>query len=485
MSVSGSLFNAYSGLVASARMAEAVSHNVANALTPGYGRREVELTAAGLNGRGAGVRIADIRRDVNAAAIADRRLAEADLDGAGSRSEALGRLEQAIGIPGEAGSLSDLVTRFETALSAAESRPDSDVRLQNVLFAARDLTNAVNRISDTTQTLRMEADHDIDVAVGMLNATLGQVAELNRDIRVQTRAGQDVNGLLDQRQVLVDQISGLVPIRVLPRDHGEIAIMTTGGASLLDGVTGELGFTGAGLITTDMSLASGALSGLTLRGKEVAIGSGTGPFAGGRLAALFDIRDRIAPATSAGIDAFARDLAERLETPGLDPTLPPGSAGLFTDASNPTDPALEAGLAGRLAVNIAADPDAGGALWRLRDGLGAALPGEVGDNRLLSGFAAALAALRVPASGAFGASARSLSGLAGDLAGRTGADRLQSEDRESYAAARFQQLQGLEADSGVDTDQEMQKLLLIENAYAANARVVSTVDEMLKTILGL
>lgn len=485
MSVSGSLFNAYSGLVAASRMAEAVSHNVANALTPGYGRREVELTAAGLNGHGAGVRIADIRRDVNAAAISDRRLAEAEMDASSTRSGALGRLEQAIGIPGEDGSLPDLVTRFETALSAAESRPDSDVRLQNVLFAARDLTAEVNRISETTQTLRMEADHDIDVAVGVLNTTLGQIAELNRDIRVQNGAGLEVNGLLDQRQVLVDQIAGLVPIRVLPRDHGEIAIMTTGGASLLDGIPGELGFTGAGLITPDMSLASGALSGLTLRGKPVPTGSGVGPFAGGALAAMFEIRDEIAPATSAGIDAFARDLAERLEAPGLDPTLPPGAAGLFTDDGNPTDPALEVGLAGRLAVNAAVDPDTGGAFRRLRDGLGAALPGEVGDNRLLSGFASALAALRVPVSGGFGAAARSLSGLAGDLAGGAGAARLQEQDRESYAAARFQHLQGLEADAGVDTDQEMQKLLLIENAYAANARVVSTVDEMLKTILGL
>lgn len=484
MSISGSLFNAYSGLVAASRMAEAVSHNVANALTPGYGRREVELTAAGLNGHGAGVRIADIRRDVNAAAIADRRLAEADMSGAGARSEALVRLEQAVGIPGENGSLTDLVTRLETALTAAESRPDSDVRLQNVLFAARDLTGATNRISENTQAIRMEADRDIAVAVEGLNTTLGQIAELNRDIRVQNAAGQEVNGLMDQRQVLVDQIAGLVPIRVLPRNHGEIAIMTTGGASLLDGLPGEIGFTAAGLIVPEMSQASGALSGLTLRGKQIPTGS-TGPMAGGKLAALFEIRDELAPAASAGIDAFARDLAERLEAPGLDPTLPPGAAGLFTDAGGAIDPGLETGLAGRLTVNMAVDPVAGGALWRLRDGLAAALPGEVGDNSLLSGISSALAALRAPASGGFGTGARSLSGLAGDLAGRTGAARLQSEDSESYAANRFQHLQGLEADAGVDTDQEMQKLLLIENAYAANARVVSTVDEMLKTILGI
>ena len=37
--------------------------------------------------------------------------------------------------------------------------------------------------------------------------------------------------------------------------------------------------------------------------------------------------------------------------------------------------------------------------------------------------------------------------------------------------------------NGVDTDQEMQKLLLIEQSYAANARVIQVVDDMMRRLM--
>ena len=45
--------------------------------------------------------------------------------------------------------------------------------------------------------------------------------------------------------------------------------------------------------------------------------------------------------------------------------------------------------------------------------------------------------------------------------------------------ARFNQV------SGVNIDQEMANLLNLQNAYAANARVASTVKEMLDTLMQL
>jgi flagellar hook-associated protein 1 len=39
--------------------------------------------------------------------------------------------------------------------------------------------------------------------------------------------------------------------------------------------------------------------------------------------------------------------------------------------------------------------------------------------------------------------------------------------------------------NGVDTDQEMQKLLIIEQAYSANAKVVQTMDELIQILMGL
>jgi flagellar hook-associated protein 1 FlgK len=42
-----------------------------------------------------------------------------------------------------------------------------------------------------------------------------------------------------------------------------------------------------------------------------------------------------------------------------------------------------------------------------------------------------------------------------------------------------------EASFGVDTDAELQNLMLYEKAYGANAKVLSVVDGLLETILGI
>ena len=38
---------------------------------------------------------------------------------------------------------------------------------------------------------------------------------------------------------------------------------------------------------------------------------------------------------------------------------------------------------------------------------------------------------------------------------------------------------------GVDTDAEMQTLLMVEQAYSANARVIKTIDELIQQLIGL
>ena len=63
--------------------------------------------------------------------------------------------------------------------------------------------------------------------------------------------------------------------------------------------------------------------------------------------------------------------------------------------------------------------------------------------------------------------------------------RLSSEAEVSFSTARATALQEQEMANSVDTDQEMQKLLLIEQSYAANAKVMQTVDDLLKILMGM
>lgn len=484
MSITSSLNNAMSGLTAVARSASVTSSNVSNALTEGYARRELSLSSQSLGGNGAGVRIDGVGRAVNQAVLADRRLADAEVGNGSVKSGFLSRIETRIGTPDQPHSLSARVAAFESKLIEAASRPDSETRLNSVVTAAQNLTNTINTISADIQQARMDADSSIAQQVDLLNQSLIQVDELNTQILSARSSGQDATALMDQRQVLVDKISEIVPVREVARERGQIALYTTGGAILLEGTPAEIGFAGSGFISADMTQAGGSLSGLTINGMATSSGE-NGVLGGGQLGALFSVRDDLAVTANTQLDALARDLIARFEAPTTDPTLALGAPGLFTDNGAALNPLDEVGLSGRIEVNALVVPSQGGALWRVRDGLGAAAPGPVGNAAQLNRLTDALTASVVPASGNYIGAARSASGLAADFLSQIAGARQDTESVQAYATARQETLTTLQLADGVDTDQEMQNLLIIEQAYAANARVIRTVDELIQQIIGL
>lgn len=483
MTIASTLSSALSGLTANARAAEVVSSNISNAMTPGYGRREVTLSARQAGANGQGVEVTGIHRHSDPALTSDRRLAAAEAGHFSVQSEFQQRLERVVGSPEQAQSLAGRIAALDTALIAASSRPESEARLAQVADSARTLARHLETVSDDIQSARATADDRIEASVKQLNGALSRVADLNRHIRMNAGGGRDVSALVDQRQQIIDQIASLVPVREVARENGRVALFTTGGAILLDGSPGQFGFVPVGQITPAMTTGSGALSGLTLNGRPLATTSGRGPIAGGTLAAEFAVRDRLGPEAQAQIDAVAREIVQRFAAPGLDASRAVGDPGLFTDAGAAFNPANEVGLSQRLALNAAADPDAGGALWRLRDGLEAATPGAVGNAALLIDWQAALAAQRNPASATVTVGLRSLAGLVAEVTSTISVNRLAAAGEASFATARSETLLNLELSNSVDSDQEIQILLLIEQNYAANAKVVQTVDQMIKLLL--
>ncbi|WP_298258989.1 flagellar hook-associated protein FlgK [uncultured Litoreibacter sp.] len=480
MSLSASLSNAVSGLHAVSRAAELVSANVSNAMTESYGRRELSLSAATIGGRGAGVQVSGVERIVNQAAIADRRLAQAELSYHTAHSEVLSGVEQVVGTPGDAASLSAFTDKFEQSLIIASADPSSGANLNAVVNSAIDLTTKINEISDRLHVEREAADQSIDTQVLQLNTALSDVDRLNKEIRLQMNSGGDPSGLLDQRQALIDGISELVPVQTVDRDFGQVALVTPNGTTLVDSQAASFTFNPTSKITADMSLSSGALSGLQIAGASSVSGTSIEAIAGGSLAAAFELRDQSIPLMQANLDALSRNLIERAAD--ADDTLLAGEVGLFSDAGGAFDPLLEEGLSSRLSVNNSYVAAHGGDPTKLRDGLNSLSPGPASENAMLNAHVQAFSEARLPVSGQY-SSAESLSGLVGDFLSKVSQGRQQSEQRQSYEATRVQVFRDVEQAGGVDTDQEMQKLLLIERNYAANAKVIQAVDEMLQSLL--
>jgi len=486
MTIAGSLANALSGLTASSRAAELVSSNVANAMTEGYGRRELQLQPRYMgDGSPAGVNVTGVRREVDMVIVQDRRLADAAAGNGSELANFRAQMEAVLGLPDDENSLSGRIARFETALIEAASRPDSPARLDTAVRAAQSIADHLNTASGEVQSARMRADAAIDTQVRRLNEGLSRIQNLNSKIKESMARGQDPSALMDQRQQAIDALSPILPLRQVDREHGMVALYTTGGAILLDGRAAELEFQQVGVIVPEMTQDSGALSGLTINGYAVRTDGDRSPIKGGSLAALFQIRDDLAPNAQAQLDAVARDLIERFQDPGLDASRAAGDAGILTDAGHAFNVPDETGLASRVSVNSRLLAEAGGASWRLRDGLGAMAPGEVGNSSLLQEIKAALLAPRVAASGGFHGVQRSASGLAADFLSSVSAARVDAEARQSHAVAQKDSLAFMEMQAGVDTDHELQKLMLIEQAYAANAKVIATVGAMLDAVMEL
>ena len=483
MSLSGALNNAFSGLSANARAASLVSTNISNATTKGYGRRTLDLSSLAIGFTG-GVNQNGVVRVSDPILISDRRLADAQLGYAGDMQAFTARLEDLMGDPSDPGSLTGRAMAFESALITAASNPASTQRLETVATSAQALAREFNALSDQVQDSRQRADTAIGVQVDLLNTNLERIDQLNDDIGLAIARRGDTSSLLDERQRLIDGISNIVPLRVVPRDRGAVSIFTTGGGVLLDGGSKAiLEFTTTPVIAAGDTVAAGHLSGLTLNGNPVNTGSG-GFIAGGSLAAQFAIRDEVAVERQAQLDGMARDLAERLGPGGPDTTVVAGDPGLFTDAGLAFDPVNEVGFSGRFQLSTLVEPNSGGS-WRLRDGLGAATAGEVGDARLLQAISGALTAPVAPGSGALSPAARGFVDHTSEFVSDVAGARVLADAETSFASAQHTALKELELSKGVDTDQELQLLMQIEQQYAANAQVLSVVDDLMQRLLNI
>ncbi len=481
MSLNTAFGNALSGLAATSRRAEVVSANLANALTDGYGRRSLDVSAASIGGTGAGVRIDGVSRHVDRGLLAERRGAETLAERRSALLDGLTSLEAAFGSTEEGTSLSARIAAFEGALVSLSADPSSEPRQAQALDRLDAAAAALRGSATAVQRQRAEADGSIARMVEGLNADLQGIERLNKDIVVARVRGADAAGLLDQRQVLIDRVATLVPVREMDRGQGTVALITPAGATLLDGRAAWVDFAASPTITAGMTLAGGALGGLTIDGAPAgpAGTGGAGRLAGGALGAAFELRDATLPAAAESLDALARDLIERLEAPTADPTRGAGP-GLLTDGGAALAAAPAPGLASRLQVNAAVDPDRGGALWRLRDGVGAAAPGPAGEGAQVVRWLDALAAPRALAAGGRAGGAADLA--AGAEAG-IGAARLAAEEEAAFASARWSSFREAELAGGVDSDREMQDLLRVEQAYAANAKVIEALDAMTRTLL--
>ncbi|WP_135468368.1 flagellar hook-associated protein FlgK [Crenalkalicoccus roseus] len=495
MSLDLALGIARSGLAAVQRGLAQSSQNIGNAETPGYTRKTVPQHAASGAGLPAGVRTGEAQRAVDSALLARLEESRAGEAAAALRERLLSGVERAQGAPGDGTALTDALGALRGGLIGLRASP-ADAGLQRgALEAAETLARRLNETSDAIQRARQEAQDTIEGEVAAINATLREIAALTN--RLKSGLEGDPAAIEDRRDAAVARLAESLEVRAVRQGSGDIVLIARGGMVLpLDPDSDVFSVAPATLSPQAFHGPGGTLPGVMLNGLDV-----TASLLGGRLGEAVALRDRTLPRLQAEADLAAAHIAARFEAQGLR---------LFTDtgggvpATGAYAGSAQIGFAGRIAVNpaVAANP----AL--LRDGTHAVpgfAPNPPGgpagfatllDRVLDFTFGADAApgtpwpAVPVTGLGPDGSLASpfaappTIEGYVARLVSAQAADRAAATAARSEAGSLRTSLEArLRRESGVDVDAEMAGLVALQNAYAANARVVGTVQAMWDSLL--
>jgi len=413
-----------------------------------------------------------------------RREAEAKLSYSENLVQAKTRFLQSIGDASTAGSLASNYRDFEASLVASANDPSNTIRLDSVVSATESIASSLNRASAEVQAVREDADASLTSQVDDLNRLLKDVLETNVLLQKSSVSGNSTASLLDRQQSNIDEINNIIPVTVVKRSNDQVALFSKSGGVVFDGRPTVFEFNSSSTITQTMTFDSGALSGLIVNGVETRVGDGNSFFEGGALAADFEIRDSISVDFAGELDGLAEDLVLRFQDVSVDPSLSASDPGIFTNNGTVFAGPINNGLAGNLKINAALDPKLGGGSWRIRDGLNAATLGNPSQNQTIRNLETAMQSQRLAPTGLTVSRSLDASKFAAALSTSLSNSVAKGEDTVSVNSMQYSEQREAELSQiAVDTDQELQSLIQIETAYAANARVMSILDDLLKRLM--
>ena len=453
------LNTALSGLMAQRRAMEVAAQNIANQNTEGYTRQRTDLSSVGGNvvpaihstwqGAGAGVTVTGQTR-MRDAFLEGRSHVEsgvqAQLEGADA---VLASVEQAFGEPGTTGLQSQLAKMW-AAFGQVADQPESLAVRATSLQEAKGSVDVLHDMDRALTAASGAYSSKIDDLAAEVNSTSASVAEYNGAIKAASMAGLPANELMDKRDVLVSRLATLVGATAKPAANGVVnvfvgadALVAGRTASVIEVTRDASGITGLNFDTTaPVDLTSGTARGLI-----------DGVRSGGVIDGYRSQLDAVANQLAADVNL--------VQTAGYDLVDPPAAAGnLF--ASNDGGPVR----AGSIVLAIT-DPRGVAASSIPPAGLVLNYDGANADKLQAVGIG--------PSSP--DASYKKLVGGLGVQA-QSSARRLdvQTTTLGLINASR-------EAQSGVSTDEEMTQLLSYQRAYEAAARVMTTVDSALDTLI--
>ena len=267
-------------MLAFQRALELTGHNIANANTPGYSRQVAEFSTrvGGGGGQtyvGGGTQIHAIKRIYDSLLVDQLRTSNTGLARFNALNALAGRVDTLLADP-DTGLNEGLQNYFNTLQDVANDPSELPIR-QALLGEADGLVNRFQSMDERLSTLESEVNDRVRFAVEDINRIASEIAEVNDKIAV-AGVGARPNDLLDRRDQLVLELSGMISVSTTNQDDGAMNVFIGSGQSLILGTTVQkLGIRAsefdptrlsvvyegsAGATPLDTSLSGGTLGGL-------------------------------------------------------------------------------------------------------------------------------------------------------------------------------------------------------------------------------
>ncbi|WP_411197857.1 flagellar hook-associated protein FlgK [Sporosarcina sp. ANT_H38] len=480
-------------------------HNISNANTLGYSRQRVNMQAtAGFPGVGlsAGTMPGYLGTGVEAGSI--QRIRDGFVDQQyrqetnkfgfwESKTKAISQMEDVLAEPSAYG-LQKSMSEFWQSLQDLAVNPKDGGARSVVIRRGEAVADSFNYMHKSLSDIQTNLGKEIDVTTGEVNSILQQISELNEQIAKVEPNGYLPNDLYDARDVLIDQLSGILPIETsYEKSGGRASAIAEGSVTITlkmkNGTPIELvnGSKSATLGTDPKSLVGPGgintpISGMTIKSADGKVHTpGHADFLDqGSLKSLMNSYGKVDgtgkveglyPDMIAELNKMAKAFAEKFNEVHRDGYgLPPDNNVKGLDFFDTTD--TNDFTAGNIKVRdeIIKDPSKLGV---------SDAEGEEGNGK----NAKRLADIQFESMGdALGGA--TIQDYYKGVIGKLGVDGRQAENNTINSATLLGAVEHRRASiSSVSLDEEMTDMIRFQQAYNASARMITVVDETLDKII--
>jgi flagellar hook-associated protein 1 FlgK len=377
----------------------------------------------------------------------------------------------------EESSLSQTLDEFWNAWQDLASNPGGNAERTALLGKAEILTRRFNSLSQELGQIGQNLNNNLRAGIEEVNRLTGQVAKLNERIRFAEASQTTANDLRDQRNQLLEELSGWVGITYLEQDDGSVTVLSREGLLLVNGNE-----------SWDLSTEGDSIY---YNGIENDVSD---RLTGGKMGGWLDLREETLPQYLANLDEMAGTLIQEVNNLHLAGYTLSGGTGMYFFENFQTAPGVpNAGDYTGAAAYISLSSDVLGIPENIAAG---GVSGAPGDN----GNALSIAALQTDGSmnirkwtitdrGESTTSHLQTGSLDDYYQGLIGELGILTEDtngNQDFTQSLLDSLAGVrDSVSGVNLDEELTEMMKVQHAYEAASKVISVVDEMMQALLDM